>query len=209
MQLSSPDATDHAHAWFADQLRYLSSGARVSESEGTFTAHLNPDQRARVCLLCCWHEPWAERVHGVHSAVSLSALYVMEVLKAAARHHSPEVSALFVAQDTLSSRAEAFSAGRCMLDSGRATRLVVVAAGCAPAGGLATAGGTSVHGLLDAAQLPPLSRSGLDDDVVDELSECHAQGIAACVLDPVLAPGRLLEPQDLWSALENSLLSSE
>ncbi|WP_229403258.1 hypothetical protein [Micromonospora okii] len=200
--MSSPEADTSAGAreWLSERLRHLLPGTPVTETDQSLEIHLDPGRRPRICLLCCWHEPWAEAHHGVSSPVSLSALYTLEVLDLAARHPRPRVSARFIARDTMQSRIRAFALGREMLDTAGSARLVVVAAGCAPGGGFASADAAPPP--FPGVPLPALDRSGLDDDVIDELDACHAVGVTACVLDPILDRGGFLEPGTLWAALQ-------
>ncbi|MGP3637794.1 hypothetical protein ACTU45_31430 [Streptomyces sp. 24-1644] len=188
-----------AFAWLEDQLSHTGAAAVVRRTPGMSNAlevRVHADRAPEICVLCCWHEPWTAGPLGIESDVAMSALYVLELLDHACRAAGPSLVAHFIADDNEHSRTSAFAAGRAQLAEAPAPVLAVVAAGCAPGGGLAVPSTAGTRQPLTVPPALPRLTEGLDPDVIEALEVCAKAGITACVVDPA---GR---DHDLWPATE-------
>ncbi|MFB0619493.1 hypothetical protein [Streptomyces sp. AGS-58] len=210
--MSSPDtgpeaAAARAFGWFQDQARHLGAGTEVRLDPlgaRTLEVRVHPGRPAEVGLLARWQEPGTAGPLGVTSDVSVSALYLLEVLDQAATNPGPGVMGYAIAHDTPVTSVQPPAARPQGLGGSSRPRLVVIAAGSVPGGG--------VVGTTDPAfppspllSLPRADATALAPDVARLLASCSEQGVAACALDPVSVRGHLSPtPAELFAAMRGA-----
>jgi|GEM_PF-5613222 hypothetical protein len=179
-------ACDSASRWLVDAFSALQPKLTWQEREIADARVLliepRGDNGARTVVMACSTEPWMEPITGITTAVSISALYVLEVATSVADRASSIDAIILMDRDSEGSRAGVLDIARRRAKLCNGGRMIVVAAGLTRHGG--------IFGNLENLKavegfFPEIPRftdhPGLDPDVKAAL-QCTA--IPILVVDP-------------------------
>ena len=133
-------ACDSASKWLVDAFSALQPELSWQEHEIADARVLliepRGDNGARTVVMACSTEPWMEPITGITTAVSISALYVLDVATNAAGRASNIDAILLMDRDSEGSRVGVFDIARRRAELCNGGRMIVVAAGLARNGGI-------------------------------------------------------------------------